>query len=152
MSNRDSTTTAGEVSGVVTSILRDRVCCFDERDIITSESQLYGLCVAYTSRCGSCDDADVTRLECRVDFQNSHMWVDDLRVADSLQSKGIGRQLAEAAERIALAVGLQTVNVFPLASAGDFWRKMGYTSHLKTARVVTKDLATDFPARPVDHE
>ena len=153
MTNRSCITMdIGTIPVVARSVLRETVCCFDEGNTVTVETGRHGVRVAYTSTRASRDAGDVTRLECRVDFQSSQMWVDDLRVASSLRSNGIGRQLVAAAERIASTLGLQTVNVFPLVSAGHFWRKMGYTSHPKTARVVTKDLAKDRSALSADHE
>jgi len=142
----------GTIPAIARSVLRERVCCFDKGDTVKAETGRHGVRVAYTSTRASHDARDVTRLECRVDFQSSQMWVDDLRVASSLRSNGIGRQLVAAAERIALTLGFQTVNVFPLVSAVCFWKKMGYTSHPKTARVVTKDLAKDRSALSADHE
>jgi GNAT superfamily N-acetyltransferase len=142
----------GSIPVVATSILREAVCCFDKGDTVIAETGRHGVRVNYTSTRASRDARDVTRLECQVDFQSSQMWVGDLRLARSLQSNGIGRQLAAAAERIALALGLQTVNVFPLTSCGHFWKRMGYTSRPRTARVVTKDLAKDRSVVPADHE
>jgi GNAT superfamily N-acetyltransferase len=137
---------------IATSVLRETVCCFDDRDLVIVEAGRLGVRVAYTSTRASHDDGEVTRLECRVDVQGSQMWVDDLWVASSLRSGGIGRQLAAAAERFAMSLDLKTVNVFPLAAAGQFWKKVGYTSHPKAARVLTKDLLRDHSALPVERE
>ena len=133
---------------VARSVFRETVCCFDESDSVSVEPALPAVRVAYASAQASHGADDVARLKCQVDFQNSQMWIDDLRVASTWRFHGIGRQLAAAAERIAWALGLQTVNVFPLMSAGCFWRKMGYTSHPRTARVVTKNLPEHGPAVP----
>lgn len=153
MANRSCTADDPDTVPVeVTSILREAVCCFDESDMVLVQTGRHGVRVAYISTRASREAGDVTRLGCRADSESSQMWVDDLRVADSLRSKGIGRQLVAAAERIALALGRQTVSVFPLVSAGDFWKKMGYTSHPKIARVATKDLAKDHAAGAAGHE
>ena len=135
----DTSTTAA----VATSVLGETVRCFDEHDALLIETGRYGVRIAYTSGLVPPGDGDITHLECCIDFQDRQMWVGDLRVASSLRSKGIGRQLVKAAERIALVLGLRTVKVFPLASAERFWNKMGYRSYPKTARVVTKDLAKE---------
>ena len=140
------------IPAIAASVLHRTVCCFEMGDTVLVETGRHGVRVAYTSSRASREAGDVTRLECRVDLQTSQMWVDDLRVVSSLRSNGIGRQLAAAAERIALALGFQTVNVFPLVSAVCFWKKMGYTSHPKTARVVTKNLTKDRSALSADHE
>jgi GNAT superfamily N-acetyltransferase len=130
----------GTIPAVVTSVLREKVCCFDKDDTITVKPDREGVRVTYTGTGASCNAGDATRLECRLEFRSGQMWVVDLRVAACLRYHGIGRQLATAAEGIAMALGFQTLNVFPLVPAGHFWKKMGYTSHPRTARVVTKDL------------
>lgn len=142
----------GSIPVVAKSILGEMVRCFDAGDTVIVEPMRRTVRVAYSSARASGGGDDITRLECRVDFQSSQMWIDDLRVARSLRCNGIGRQLVAAAEGIASALGLQTVNVFPLASAEHFWRKMGYAAHPRTARVVTKDLAKHRRAVPVDRE
>lgn len=147
MTNRSCITmNTGTIPVVAKSVLSETFGYFDQGDAVTVESVRPAVRVAYSSARASRGADDVTRLECRVDLQGRQLWVDDLRVASSLRSNGIGRQLVAAAEGIALALRLQTVNVFPLMSAGGFWKKMGYTSHPKTARVVTKDLAKDRSA------
>jgi len=147
MANRSRITLdTGTIPAVAASVLCETVCCFEMGDTVLVETGRHGVRVAYTSSRDSRDASDVTRLECRVDLQTSEMWIDDLRVVDSLRSNGIGRQLVAAAERIASALALQTVNVFPLMSAERFWRKMGYASHPRTARVVTKDVRKARPA------
>jgi GNAT superfamily N-acetyltransferase len=146
------TTDAGTIRVLVKSVLSETVFCFDEGDTVIVEPVRPAARVAYSAARASQGADDVTCLECRVDFQSSQMWVDNLRVARSLRSSGIGRQLVSAAEGIALGLGLQRVNVLPLMSAGQFWKQMGYTAHPKTARVVTKDLAEDQLAVPVGYE
>jgi len=132
-------TDAGTIRAVVRSVLEETVCRGDAGDAVVVEPARPGLRVAYAPKSDPHDAAEVTRLECRVDLRGREMWIDDVRVAPSLRSKGIGRRLVAAAERIARALGLRTVCVFPLASAKRFWAKMGYAPHPKMARVVTKD-------------
>lgn len=123
-----------------TKVFRRTVSCSSDGDEVNVDSRRDGLCLVYTSVQASHGARDVTRLRCLLDFESGQMWVDDLRVASRLRSKGIGRQLVAAAETIAGDLGLRTLNAFPLIAARRFWTKMGYTSHPKTARVVKKDL------------
>jgi len=153
MTERSSiTTSTGTVPAVAKSVLRETVWSFHNGDAVLVEPGRRGVRVTYTSTRASRDVRDVTRLQCRVDFPSCQMWVDDLRVASPLRSNGIGRQLAAAAERIAFALGVQTVNAFPLVSARQFWNKMGYTSHPRIARVVTKDLGEDRSVVSAHHK
>ena len=44
-------------------------------------------------------------------------------------------------ENVAGAMGIPVVNVFPLPSSLDFWRKMGYTPTPCMTRVLRRDLS-----------
>ncbi len=140
MSRNRPAVASDTIPGIARSVLQDTVSCYDKGDKVIVEAGRRGVRVAYHSVRLSRSARDVTRLEIHLDFRRRQMWVDDLRIAPALQSNGIGRQLVAAVERIALACGLRTVRVFPLMSARHFWSKMGYTSDLRTARVVTKEL------------
>ena len=134
----------GISADVIRTIARPIFCkmvpCFEETDIVAVNEGHRGVSISYSSPRAWHDSRDVTRLECQIDFSARQMWIDDLRVAERLQSNGIGRKLVVSAETLALAFELRTLNIFPLARARHFWKKMGYTPHPTRARVVKKSL------------
>jgi len=140
------------IPAVATSVLRETLRGFDDGDRVSIDTLRHGVRVAYISTLASRDDGDVTHLKCQLDFETGQMWVDDVRVARSLRCNGIGRQLVAAAEGIASVFGLQSVNVFPLLSAEHFWKKMGYATHPRKARVVRKEIPKDRPVLPASRD
>ena len=81
-------------------------------------------------------------MECRIHFDTNHLWIGSLQVSTSFRSRGLGRQLVDAAEEIACEMGVRTVSVLPLLSAQGFWSRMGYRAHPGMARVLSKELAS----------
>jgi len=76
-----------------------------------------------------------------LDLDSSEAWIANLQVAASYRSQGLGRELVQVAQAIAGAMGIPVVNVFPLPSSLDFWRKMGYTPTPCMTRVLRRDLS-----------
>lgn len=77
-------------------------------------------------------------LSLRLDIRE--MWIASLHVAVPFRSMGLGRQLVQAAEAIARAVGIAVVNVLPLYTSDPFWLKLGYRPHPCTVRVLCKQV------------
>ena len=135
------------VTAIVRPVLARTVFCFHEQDALVVEDRLDSIRVAYASACSSGGPQDSTRIECQLCFDTGQMWIGTLHVSVGFRSKGLGRQLVTAVERIASAIGLRMVSGFPLQSSQRFWERMGYRTHPTMARVVTKDLAKDGPPK-----
>ncbi len=82
-----------------------------------------------------------TEMQLRYHPAASALWICTLHVAGSERLTGVGRALLRAAEQVASTVGARAVHVFPIGSAGGFWRRMGYEPHEVTVRVLSKRLA-----------
>ena len=82
-----------------------------------------------------------TFVQIRVDLDCGEMWIGKLEVAGPHRSKGVGRQVVRAVEKIARTLGIRVINLFPLFGSELFWRKMGYGLHHRTARVMSKTVS-----------
>ena len=143
-----NTVTVGEIRETVRAILQEQFPWFNQGDPLVVENVVRQLRIFYTCVRASRGCPDAAILECRVDFDLNRMWIGSIEVAPSHRLQGIGRHLAQAAEAMARAMGVQTINVYPLPSSLDFWRKTGYRPDCRTARVLCKDVVAASRDRP----
>jgi GNAT superfamily N-acetyltransferase len=94
--------------------------------------------VRYVAAVTSHGQRDATKLHLMVGDDREVIWIRDLRVAEALRGRGLGRQLVRAVERVARELGVSQVMLLPLSQAADFWRKLGYRPAPDMSRVLTK--------------
>ena len=127
-----------EIRQIVRAILRDALSWFDEDDPLVVEQQIRQVRVSYAPSQASRGSPSATFLECRLDLDSSEMWIGHLQVAVARRWQGLGRELVGVAERIAAALEMREINIFPLSGSVDFWRKMRYIKKPQTPRVFCK--------------
>ena len=132
-----------EIRQVVRTILCDAFSWFDEDDLLVVEQQVRQVRVFYACFRASRGPPDATFLECRCDSDASEMWIGNLQVSAAHRLQGLGRELVRAAERIAAAMEMREINIFPLSGAVDFWQKMGYRKKPRTTRVLCKNVVVE---------
>jgi GNAT superfamily N-acetyltransferase len=81
-----------------------------------------------------------TFVDCRFHFQSRQVWIGSIQVAARHRLRGVGRQLARAAEATANALGMEEVRLLPILSAVNFWLKLDYAPDPHVARVLWKNL------------
>lgn len=86
-------------------------------------------------------DSEKTQIDMRCHFDSMEMWIGTLRVATDFRSRGVGTQMAQAAEAVGRRLSMKTVSVLPFQSARPFWRKLGYQPHISTAYAMSKSLS-----------
>ena len=116
---------------------------YSQADPLVLEEGQFEIRIFYVSLRTSPDPSNVTRVTLHFRFDTNEMWIGSLSVATPFRLIGLGRQLVEAAETIARAIGIPSVKVYPFTSARSFWEKMGYCPHRCTARVLSKDVHID---------
>lgn len=96
--------------------------------------------LVYVSVRASRRAGSATMIQCRLEHARNELWVNSLQVNQTLRRQGFGRELAEAAEATAGAIGLGSIRVYPITNAVGFWKSLGYRSDPRMARVLRKDL------------
>jgi GNAT superfamily N-acetyltransferase len=129
-----------EIRQVVSTILCDTFSWFNKDDPLVVEQQVRQVRVFYACFRDSRGFPNGTILECRIDLDAGNMWIGNLQVSAAHRLQGLGRELARVAERLAVALEMREINIFPLLGSVDFWRKMGYTKKPRTTRVLCKNV------------
>ena len=125
-----------DIRQTVRKVLCDGFSWFNDEDQLVVEQQIRQVRVFYACVQASRGCPDASFLECRLDFDSSEMWIGNLQVAQAYRLRGLGRELVQVAETIAAATQRREINVFPLPSSLDFWRKLGYTKKPRATRVL----------------
>ncbi len=146
--------TVSDIRHTVRKILCAGFSWFNDQDQLVVERRIHQVRIFCNCRRASRGCLDRTILECRLDFNASGMWIGNLQVAAAYRRRGTGRALVQVAERIAGAMTMRDINVFPLQGSLSFWSKMGYTPRPCMARVLFKDvsMAPDLAAWEVEHQ
>jgi len=133
--------TVSDIGQTVRAIFDDRFSWFHDEDPLVVERGIRQVRIFYTCQRASRGAPDTTFLECRLDLDSSETWIANLQVTASYRSQGLGRELVQVAEAITGRMGIRVVNVFPMPSSLDFWRKMGYTPRPCMTRVLRRKLS-----------
>ena len=131
------------IGDIARSVLRRTVSCFSDDDTLVVKEAHPNIRVVYSPARASGGPSDPTMIRLCLRRDTAEMWIGSLHVAVPFRSKGLGRQLVQAAEEFARAAGVAIVNVLPLYSSHPFWAKMGYRSHPCTSRVLSKHVPTE---------
>ena len=110
-------------------------------DVLLVEHEHRSIRIDYATFLDSASDP--TRMTLRLHPLTEVMWIESLRIAVPLRSTGRGRRLVAAAEGVACHTGIGSINVYPLSAARAFWLRIGYQSHPRTSRVLSKSLGGD---------
>jgi GNAT superfamily N-acetyltransferase len=113
---------------------------YDEQDQIIVHAEPHELRLVYLSVRASRQASAATFIQCRVDGECEQMWITSLQVSDALQRQGLGREMVEAAEATAKAMGFSSIKIYPLMDAVGFWKSLGYTPDAHISRVLEKGL------------
>lgn len=134
------TDTASDIERIVQHVYRKEIPFSHSGDTVVVEKMHQNVEIVYSSRQTSAAPSDPTVIKLRLRLEVREMWIGDLHISMPFRTSGLGRQLVAAAEEVARATGMGTVNVFPLRAAWDFWLKMGYRPHHCMARVLSKSV------------
>jgi len=138
-----ATDAVGGVQKTVRTIFADVFSCFKPDDQLVVEHVRGQIRIVYVAASTSRDLRDVTAVELLFGFDPNEMWIASLTISSPFRSIGLGRQLVRTAERIARAMKIQVICVFPLTWARPFWKKIGYRPRRGTTRVLWKDIRAD---------
>ena len=122
------------------SAFAKHVNIYDDQDEFISHLEPQHLRLVYVSVRGSRQSGSATLVQCRVEDRLKEMWINSLQVSQSLRRQGLGRELVEAVEATAQAIGMSSVKVYPLADSVGFWKSLVYVPDSRTARVLQKTL------------
>jgi GNAT superfamily N-acetyltransferase len=131
-------TSLAELSRLARHTMRTRVGRYRDSDSLVVNELLQHVRLTYVAEQASTDSSDSTQVQLQLDHGRRLMWIRDLRVCSAFRNRGVGRQLAGAAEHLARCVGVRRINLLPLGDAREFWHKLGYTPHPRMSRVLTK--------------
>ena len=121
----------------------EHVRLYDEQDQIIVRAERHELRLVYLSIRASRQSSSATFIRCGVDSELRQMWINSLQVSDALRRQGVGREMVEATEATARAVGISSVKVYPLVDAAAFWETLGYTADTSRSRVLHKEMTFD---------
>lgn len=128
------------------SAFAEHVRLYDDGDQIIVDVELRQLRFVYVNFRASRQSGSDTFIECHVAKSCEQMWISRLQVSDPLRRQGLGREMVEAAEATARAIGVPVIKVYPLIGAAGFWEQLGYTPDQRFARVQQKDCWTRRPS------
>lgn len=145
--------TKRDLADIVRSVLRRTVSCFGDDDTLMVERARRSVLITYSPVRASAPPDDLTSMKLRLRRDTHEMWIGSLHVAVPFRSRGLGRELVEAAEEIARATGALIVNALPLYASRPFWLKMGYRRLVCTSRVLSKHVRLEgsAPELPTAH-
>lgn len=113
---------------------------YDEQDQVIVHVEPHQSRLVYLSVRASRQSGAATFIQCRVDDRCEQMWINSLQVSDALRHQGLGREMVEALEDTARAIGVPTIKVEPLRDAHGFWKSLGYTSDARSLGVLQKQV------------
>lgn len=128
-----------ELNSLARAAFQGAIGCFAENDFLHVDFYHSHIRVTYICHQMS-GDSEKTQINMRCHFDPMEMWIGTLRVATEFRSRGVGTQMAQAAEAVGRRLGMKTVSVLPFQSARRFWPKLGYHPHLSTAHAMSKSL------------
>ena len=124
------------------------VADFDHDDEIIVHIENDHLRLVYLNVRASRRFSTATMIQCRFEASVNEIWINSLQVCDALRRQGFGRELVEAVEATARAIGVFSIKVYPLTNAVGFWESLGYRPDSRIARVLCKDLSIDSHRDP----
>jgi GNAT superfamily N-acetyltransferase len=123
------------------SAFADHVRVYDSEDQVIVHVEPEHLRLVYLSVRASRQANSATFIQCRIDHSGSQMWITSLQVCDSLRRQGLGREMVDACEATAKAIGMESIRVYPLTGVAEFWESLGYQPDSRMSRVLRKEIA-----------
>lgn len=139
------------IEDIARTVLRKAFHFYHDEDTLVLEIAEQSVRIAYSASQVSESPTDLTGIRLSLWFDVQELWIGDLFVSVPFRSKGLGRQLVQAAEMIAHETGIEVVHVFPIHSSQSFWLKLGYVPHRYTARVLSKSCKRSGSAFRFEH-
>ena len=118
----------------------EHVRLYDKQDQIIVHVEPHQLRLVYVSIRASRQSGSATFIQCGVDDECRKMWIHSLQVSDALRRQGVGREMVEATEATARAIGISSIRAHPLLGAVAFWSSLGYTPDEHMSHVLQKEL------------
>lgn len=118
----------------------EHVWLYDQQDQIIVQGEPHQMRLVYFSRRASRQSGCASFIQCRVDERCWQMWISTLKLSEALRRQGLGRDMVEASEATARAIGVLSIKVCPLPEVVGFWKSLGYTWDARISCILHKNL------------
>ena len=118
----------------------EHVRLYDEQDQVIVHVEPNQLRLVYLCVRASRQSSAATLVQCCLENDTEHFWINSLQVSNALRRQGLAREMVTAIENTAQAIGVSLIKVYPLTEAVDFWKSLGYAPDVRIPRVLQKEL------------